>query len=92
MLEFCEKVAGSIKNGCTEGDWEGKSTYVEGEGISVLDLVIEIENEVGSIIKKIHIESKIDSDLLPVEIYVEKREKGESSEREYGKGKEEKGI
>lgn len=56
LIGFWEKVGGTIRNGSTKGDWEGKLTYI-GEGTeeweSVLDLVIEIYNESGSLVKKL---------------------------------------
>lgn len=54
----------------------------------MLDLVIEIENEKGSQIEELNIEPKIESDHLPVEIYIEIGEKEEV--REGGKKKKEK--
>lgn len=72
LLDFCEEVGGTIKNGDTKGDWEGKPTYVGGEGSSVLDLVIEIENEKGDIINELIVKPRIESDHLPVEIYLGK--------------------
>lgn len=74
LLDFCEENGGRIKNGDTKGDWEGRPTYVGGEGGSVLDLVIEFENDKGSIVEEIKIEPRIESDHLPVEVYVERKE------------------
>lgn len=64
------------------GDWEGKQTFV-GEGSqSVLDLVIEMESEIGSIIEKIEVLTRIESDHLPVRIEIGKMtEKGMVRER-----------
>lgn len=33
----------------TQRDWEGRPTYVGGEGYSILNLVSEVENEKGNI-------------------------------------------
>lgn len=65
LLELCESIGGNIKNGDTKGDWDGKPTFVEGQGCSVFDLVIEIENEKGNTV-----EPRIESDHLPVGIHV----------------------
>lgn len=32
LLELCEEIGGTIKNGDTKGDWEGSPTYVGGGG------------------------------------------------------------
>lgn len=53
-----------------KGDWEGRPTYVRGEGNSVPDLVIEIENAEGSIVEEIVIEPRIESDHLQMEIHL----------------------
>lgn len=54
LLNIRVEIGGIIKNGDTKEDWEGKITYV-GEGAgevgSVLDLVIEIENEKISVMR-----------------------------------------
>lgn len=71
LLEFCEELGGTIKNGATKGDWEGKATFV-GEGCqSVLDLVVEVESEIGSIVEEVKIVPRIESDHLPVEFILE---------------------
>lgn len=82
LLELCESTGANIKNGDTKGDWEGKQTYVGGEGNSVLDLVIEIESVTGSIIEEIRVEPRIESDHLPVEVYIGKKNtKGERKKK-----------
>lgn len=87
LLVFCEEIGGRIRNGDTKGDWEGGPTYVGGEGSSVLDLVIEIENEKGSLIEGIKIETRIESDHLPVEIVIKR--KGECRREQKSKRKRE---
>lgn len=62
LLNFCEKNDGKVKNGDTKGDREGRLRFMEG-GISVLNLVFEIESKKGSIIEKVKIEPGIESDL-----------------------------
>lgn len=88
LVEFCEEIGGIIKNGDTKGDWEGKETYIGGENSSVLDLVIEIENEEGSAIEELKIGIRIESDHLPVEINLEGEEDIEKDKR----GKKEKSV
>lgn len=46
---------------------------MRGKGSSVSDLVIEIKNEKGSIMEKIVVKPRIESDHLIVEVYLEKR-------------------
>lgn len=72
-----------------KGDWEGKPTYVGGEGSSVLDLVVEIENESGSIIDELNVETRIESDHLPVEISIGKRGYNGGSRNKKAKGTKE---
>lgn len=86
LLDFCEEIGGTIKNGNSKGDWEGKLTYVGGEVGSVLDLIIEIETERGSIVEEIKVEPRIESDHLPVEIHLEG--KGAKTIRDSRKRKE----
>lgn len=81
LLELCEIIGGTIKNGDTRGDWEGKQTYVGGEGCSVLDLVIEIENEKGSIVDELKVENRIESDHLPVEVLIGRESIGKRGEK-----------
>lgn len=52
----------------------GGKTDVGGEGSSVFDLVIEIENETSSMIIELVVETRIESDHHPVEIYIGRKE------------------
>lgn len=73
LLGLCEEIGGSIRNGSTRVDWEGRLTFVGG-GVgdkgSVLDLVIEIENDKGSLVNKMEVKPRIESDHLPIEISI----------------------
>lgn len=51
------------------------ATYVGGEVSSALGLVIKIENETGSMIEKLVVKPRVESDHLPVEINIERKEK-----------------
>lgn len=91
LLEWCEEVGGVIKNGATEGDWKGKATFI-GEGyMSVLDLVIEIESGKEDVVRELKVETRIESDHLPIEVSIEVgaegvREKvGKKKRKEKGK-------
>lgn len=68
LLELCEELGGTIRNGNTKGDWEGRQTFVGDGGNSVLDLVIEVEKESGSIIEELEIVPRIESDHLPISL------------------------
>lgn len=73
-----------IRNGATQGDWNGAQTFVGEENDSVLDLILKIENEEGSIVNQIVVKPQTESDHLPVEVYF--KEKGQEREREKLKG------
>lgn len=74
LVSFCEEVEGSKSNGSMKGDWEGTVMY-KGErkegGGSVLDLIIEIRNERDRIVEQLVVGERLESDHLPVEIYME---------------------
>lgn len=51
-----------------------------GEGGSMLDLIIEITNEKGSIVRELQINVRPEKDHLPIELWVRKqRERGRRS-------------
>lgn len=87
LLELCEDIGGVIKNGNTRGDWEGNQTFVGGGGSSVLDLVIEVENERGSVIDELKVVPRIESDHLPVELLIRRKAEREDR-RKKGREKE----
>lgn len=89
LLEFCEEIGGVIKNGNINGDWEGKETYIGNENSSVLDIVVEIESGGESVIETMKINPRIESDHLPVEIYLKGRKERTGKEKE-NRGKKEK--
>ena len=70
LLDFCEEYGYVIRNGCTKGDWKGSVTYVGERGSSVLDLVLEVANIYLSLIKEMKVNTRVESDHLPVEIVV----------------------
>lgn len=73
LLKLCKEIGGIIENGEVDGDWDGRETYIGNESNSVLDMVIEIENEGGSIVDRVKIRPRIESDHLPIEIYLKGR-------------------
>lgn len=88
LLDLCEEIGGSIRNGSTRGDWEGKITFVGGgvgDGGSVLDLVIEIENDKGSLISKMEVITRIESDHLPIEIGIRVEKEVDGKKERNGK-------
>ena len=67
LLRMCEKMGLTILNGRKKGDEEGKLTYVGGGGASsVLDLIIELEDEEEDTIESMKVVPRIESDHLPV--------------------------
>lgn len=83
LLKMCEELGARIKNGNTKRDWKGRQTYIRGGGAcSVLDLLLEIENAEGSVIDEIKIRPRVESDHLPVEIYIVKKRGAGSVSRE----------
>ena len=64
LLNFCNEKGLSIKNGRADGDWEGCLSYVGEGGNSVLDYVIEARGS--ELIKWLKVETRIESDHLPV--------------------------
>lgn len=82
LLDFCEEIGATIRNGDIKGTWEGCQTCISDGGNSVLDLVIEIERGKESVIEEMKIVPKVESDHLPVSItckglrvmFVQKRE------------------
>lgn len=72
IVNFCEELGLTIRNGETKGDEEGSITYVgEGEG-SVLDLVLELETEKESLIEELNVIYRIESDHLPVSLEIKR--------------------
>ena len=67
MLRMCEKMGLTILNGRKKGDEEGILTYVGGGGASsVLDLIIELEDEEEDTIESMKVVPRIETDHLPV--------------------------
>ena len=66
LINFCTEMGLKIRNGDTNGDWDGKLTFIGEGGASVLDLVLEIESEGESIVENLTIKERIESDHLPV--------------------------
>lgn len=66
LLKFCEEKGLEVKNGRTEGDFRGELTFI-GEGAStVIDYIIEKVWEEGELVDKLIVESRTESDHLPV--------------------------
>ena len=67
LLRMCEKMGLTILNGRKKGDEEGKLSYVGGGGASsVLDLIIELEDEEEDTIENMKVVPRIGSDNLPL--------------------------
>lgn len=82
LLEFMEEKGWEIYNGNIEGDKEGKFTYTEGRGNTVIDYIIG-ERETKERVKEMRVGDKVDSDHHPLELWI----KGKRRER--GKGEKE---
>lgn len=52
------------------------------------DLIIEIENEQGSIVRKLQVNARLESDHLLIELWIGKEGRGEKIKREKEKKKE----
>ncbi|KAI4486372.1 hypothetical protein M0802_012320 [Mischocyttarus mexicanus] len=72
QLVECLKEEGEqiIENEDTKGDWKWKQTFLRSESHLVLDLVLEVEDEEASLVEKLIVRGRIESDHLPVEIEV----------------------
>ncbi|XP_043475764.1 uncharacterized protein LOC122507221 [Leptopilina heterotoma] len=66
LLEICEEQGLRILNGRIEGDTEGNWTCICGEGGSVLDYIIVMENSDECPVKKLEVEPRIESDHFPI--------------------------
>lgn len=64
-----------ILNGKTKGDWEGEFTCIGARGSSVIDFVF-INDLIRERIVDFRIESRVDSDHMPVRVVLEKEEEG----------------
>ena len=69
MVKRLEEVGWAIMNGGVAGDEEGGWTYMGPNGKSVIDYVIGNE-EVGEEIKKLEIGERMDSDHMPVIVWI----------------------
>ena len=81
LLKFCETMGLIVLNGRIKGDDEGNMTYVGGGGNSVLDLVIEMEDEEEDRVKEIRVVPRIESDHLPVVVKLRGMNETENTER-----------
>ncbi|KAK0072463.1 hypothetical protein PV325_011330, partial [Microctonus aethiopoides] len=83
----------TVRNGRTQGDQEGRITYVGGGDIyrgSVLDMIIEVDRGEGEGITKLEVTTRTESDHLPVRYEVKRKEEGRK-ERGYRKERGRKG-
>ena len=79
LTDFCEKNGLLILNGKCEGDREGNFTSTGEDGGSVIDYII-ITDEKETIIKKMEIKVRVESDHLPIAITI-KNEIGNGNRR-----------
>lgn len=66
LLNLCGEYGLKILNGCMKDDYEGKLTYIGEAGSSVLDYLIVKEDEGINPISSLGVESRVESDHLPV--------------------------
>lgn len=86
LLGVCEDLGLTVRNGRTQGDTEGKITYIGGGDTymgSVLDLIIEVDRGEGEGVNKLEVITRTESDHLPV-IFAVRRKEGERKENKYG--------
>jgi len=76
-----------ILNGRTKGDWRGEFTYAGARGSIVIDYVFVNERAMDRIIE-FKIESRVDSDHMPLRVRLKKKEEDPKEEE----GKEEEGT
>ncbi|XP_043271213.1 golgin subfamily A member 6-like protein 1 [Venturia canescens] len=90
--KFVKERGWRVVNGSVEGDREGEWTFVGGRGKSVIDYVI-VGEEVWERVKRMEVVSRVDSDHMPVVVWLKGREgrKGGGRKKE-GKGKEGRGV
>lgn len=70
LLNLCGEYGLKILNGCIKDDYEGKLTYIGEAGSSVLDYLIIKEDEGINPISSIKVESRVESDHLPVSFQI----------------------
>ena len=71
LLKFCDSLGLVVMNGRTQGDQEGKPTFVGGgRGCSVLDLIIRLEDEEEEVVARLEVITRTKSDHLPLSFHV----------------------
>lgn len=87
LINCLEKIGWEIFNSCTKGDKQGEYTFIEGRGNTVIDYVIR-EMKVWDKIEEMRIGDKVDSDHLPTEIRIKRKERRKEGKKGNKEGEE----
>lgn len=89
LINWIKEKGFYIINGAIDGDWEGEFTYVGTRGSSVIDYIL-VNEGLYDRVKKLKIDERVESDHMPLNVYIELEEKEEEerSTKEEGKKKD----